>query len=338
MKEKIKKKLLSTPNGQLFFFYLRRIREKYSLFRYQDQAFIARIYRQRFGRPINWANPRTFTEKLQWLKLFYRDPVMPVCSDKYQVRQYLAELGFENLLTDLIGVYPDASQIDFAALPARFVAKASHGSGWNLICKDKALIDWPSWQKVMNSWLKLNLFVFGREWNYQSIPPRIIVEAFIEWTPLVDYKFMCFNGQPRFVQVNHDCDSQHFIDLYDMNWVRADFQYFGFSASERKLARPAQFAAMANLAVILSQPFPFVRVDLYADDTKILFGEMTFFPGGGLIPLSSATLNYDELFGSWLALPEPNHNLDLYHRLQTAPARITPDATASQQSTADCGR
>lgn len=316
-KTSLKKSAFRTPVGKLIFYKIRVVREKISLARYSDFEYIATTYEQRFGREINLSSPQTYTEKLQWLKLFYRHPDMPKCSDKFEVRDYLSERGYAGLLNELVGVYDNANQIDFASLPQKFVAKASHGSGWNLICKDKASLDWKSSKRIMNAWLKLNLYVFGREWNYRDQVPRIVVEKFLEQDPLIDYKFMCFNGQPKYIQINNDKDGVHYVDFYDTAWTKLDVTYEQYKASEHYLEKPPLFDKMIQLAQELSAPFPFARIDFYnPDDATILFGEITFFPGGGLLPLVPVEKNVDAMFGSSLRLPEPNFNLQLYRDLR----------------------
>ena len=167
----------------------------------------------------------------------------------------------------------------------------------------------------MNSWLKLNLYAFGREWNYKDIPPRIIIEKLIEHEPLIDYKFMCFNGEPKYLQINNDYQGTHYVDFYDINWNRVDFTYNKFKKSNHILPLPLQFEQMKELAKKLSAPFPYVRVDFYNPPGKIIFGELTFFPGSGLLPLDPVKNNYDEILGSQLDLPSPNYNLDLYNKI-----------------------
>jgi hypothetical protein len=311
LNEQIKQKASQSLFGTLLYSKVRAILEKLVLFRYTDKARIVSIYKKRFGKDIDLANPKTYTEKLQWLKLFYRNEEMPVVTDKYDVHEYLTKLGHKDLLNDVIGVYSDAKDIDFESLPNTFVAKTTHGCSSNLICKNKDELDWNKWQKIMNSWLKLNVFAFGREWNYKDIKPRIIIEKLIEHQPLIDYKFMCFNGEPKYLQINNDFEGVHYVDFYDIEWKRVDFTYNKFKKSDHVLPVPPQFEDMKKLARELSAPFPYVRVDFYNPPGKIIFGELTFFPGSGLLPLIPVKNNYDELLGSQLNLPKANHNLNL---------------------------
>lgn len=310
-KELIKKTASKSLFGTLLYARVRAIFEKMILLRFTDIAYVKSTYKKRFGREIDLKDPKTYTEKLQWLKLFYRNDKMPVVTDKYDVHQYLTDLGYKDLLNDVIGVYSNANDINFDALPDAFVAKTTHGCSSNLICKNKKDLDWEKWQKIMNSWLKLNVYAFGREWNYKDIKPRIIIEKLIEHQPLIDYKFMCFNGEPKYLQINNDLGGVHYVDFYDIEWNRVDFTYNKFTKSNHVLEIPPQFEEMKALAKKLSAPFPYVRVDFYNPPGRIIFGELTFFPGSGLLPLVPLENNYDELLGAQLDLPEANHNLNL---------------------------
>jgi len=291
------------------------IYEFFSMVLYTDESYIKITYKKRFGRDINLKDPKAFTEKLQWLKLFYRNDKMPICTDKYEVQEYLTKLGYKYLLNDIIGVYKSADDIDFELLPDRFVAKATHGCGSNLICENKKELDWNNWKKILNTWLKLKLFGIGREWNYKDIKPRIIIEKLIEHQPLIDYKFMCFNGEPKLIQINNGRNGVDYVDFYDIDWNRVDLTYDRWTQSNHILPQPSHLEEMKELARKLSESFPFVRVDFYNPPDKIIFGELTFFPSSGLQQLVPLENNYDELLGSQLNLPKPNHNLDLYNKI-----------------------
>lgn len=317
IKKKIKHAFFSRPKGILLFYRLRILREKRCVGKEDDYHFICRIFRERYGREIDLSTPSTYSEKLQWLKLFYHDPIMEVCSDKYAVRDYVKQQGHEELLNECYGVYENANDIDFESLPNRFAAKATHGSSWNLICKDKSKLDIKTWKKIMNQWLKLNLYVFGREWNYKNIKPRIIVEKYLDKEPLIDYKFMCFDGEPKFMQINNDFEGKHYVDFFDMDWNYAGFTYRGYTTSNNhKVEKPEGFEVMKALAKEFAKPFPFVHVDFYRVDGKTIFGELTFFPGGGVSPMVPNGDKFDREFAKWITLPEPNYNLDLLKKIQ----------------------
>lgn len=317
LKQTVKSSLLQSQGGQTLFNKIRIIREKFAMAFISDADDIRRTYKKRYGREINLSNPQTLCEKLQWIKLFYRDPVMVRCADKYEIHNYLDEIGMADLGNEVLGVYDSANDIDFDSLPQKFVAKATHGSGWNLICKDKSKLDRKKAVAEMNSWLKLDTFVFGREWHYKDIPRRIVVEKFLDYTPLYDYKFMCFNGVPKYLQLNGDIDGKHYVDFYDLNeWKHLPITYMGFHRSPVDIEKPAQLDRMIELATQLSSRFPFVRVDFYNFEDKVILGELTFFPSSGLRPIIPEDFEYDELFGNLLILPEPNHNLDLLKKIK----------------------
>ncbi len=314
LRQKIKDVLFRSGFGEQVFFGIRRIREKTALAFIKDEQYIKRTYKKRFKRKINLKNPTTYTEKLQWLKLFYRNEKMPVCSDKYDIRKYLEECQLEYLANDIVGIYENVEDVDFEALPDKFAAKATHGSSWNLICEDKSTLDISRAKRKMKAWLKLNLYVFGREWNYKTIKPRIIIEKFIEHKPLNDYKFMCFNGEPMYMQLNNDYEGIHYVDFYELDgWKHLPFTYGPYKRSDRTLEKPQMYDEMMRLARILSKPFPFVRVDFYNFGDTIILGELTYFPGGGLWPLIPNS-EYDAILGEKLTLPEPNYNLELYKK------------------------
>lgn len=318
MKKYIKKKLLNSDSGTLLFYSIRPVREWLALNFINDYAYITGEYKKRYGREINLKNPQTISEKLQWLKLFYRNENMPICSDKYDIRLYLQKYGYDHLLNEVITVLESPKEIDklnIEALPDKFVAKATHGSSWNLICTNKNNLDWKLWKKTFKQWLKMNLYVFGREWNYKDLKPKILIEKFIEHQPLIDYKFTCFNGEPKYIQVNSERDGERYVDFYDMEWKHLGISLKNYTPSDTKLIKPEQFEEMKKIARELSQEFPYVRVDFYNFNDKILLGELTFFPGGGLLKFYPETDKYENLFGSYLNLPEPNHNLELYNRL-----------------------
>lgn len=282
-----------------------RKRKKYIAYaaKYSDREFIDMLYRKNIGRTPDLDDPHTFTEKLQWLKLNYRDPDIPICSDKYEAKRYIERKGLGNLLIPTLAVYENADDIDPAALPDEFIIKATHGSGWNVICRDKSAIDWKHVKRVMNTWLSQNLYIYGREWNYEKQTPRLIAEPLMDTKPLVDYKFMCFNGICRAMQVNHDIGSRHFVDYYDGDWnLIPDMNCGRADITGKALPKPSQFAEMKSIAEELAKPFPFVRVDLYNINGRIYFGEMTFFPGSGFWRITPE--KYDRQFGDMLTLPE----------------------------------
>lgn len=293
--------------------YWRR-RGKKEFNKYSDYESISKKY-ESLGRHLNLVDPKRFTEKLQWLKLFWRNDDMPICSDKYEVREYLSRHGYSELLNDLICEFDDMDHFDSASLPKQFVIKAAHGSGWNMIVKDKDKVNWFWWKRIMKSWLKQNLYWFGREWNYQNQKPRIIVEKYLEDDSgeLRDFKIFCFNGNPQFVQIDENRTSNHkrvYVDCEGKPLPIKDSQAHGipsqihFSDVQKE---------MIQIAADLSKPFPHVRVDFYEQNGRIIFGEMTFFDGSGFYSFDPD--EWDYTIGEMLELPTPNYNLELYNRI-----------------------
>lgn len=308
-------KIRNSPPGILVRREYWRHHIKKNLRKYNDYEFVKCKY-EAMGRPLNLANPKRYTEKLQWLKIFWRDDLARVVSDKYEVRKYIEDMGHPEILNDLIAVYDNVDDFDLKSLPERFVIKASHGSGWNLIVKDKSKVSWFWWKKIMRSWLKQNLYWFGREWNYEKQKPRIIVEKYLEDDSgeLRDFKIFCFNGNPTYIQIDENRFSNHkrvYLDVngnpIDMTDSRSYHNYvdFEFNDTHKKLI---------ELAKKLSSPFPSVRVDFYYCNGKIYFGELTFFHASGFYSFNPD--EWDEKWGDLLTLPKPNHNLDLYKELQ----------------------
>ncbi len=250
---------------------------------------------------MNLKNPERFTEKLQWLKLFYRDDVIEKCSDKYAARFYVEEQGHAELLNDLLGVYDDVNEIDFNKLPNQFVLKVSHGSGWNIVCKDKTKLNWFMYKKIIRSWMRQNLYVYGREWNYKNLTPKIIIEKYIDSGDgqLTDYKFFCFNGKPEFVQVDRDRFQGHKRAFYNMEWEKLDFST-GYDIVDEE--RPCGLEKMMNLAAEFARKFSFIRVDFYNVGKEIYFGEFTFFPDCGFYKYNPD--EWDFYWGKLLELPK----------------------------------
>lgn len=279
----------------------RRIKGEKNFKKITDEEFVKKFYKNAFGNELDLENPITFNEKLNWLKLNLKNPNATICADKYEVRKYIENKGYGYILNDLLGVYDNVEEIDIDSLPDRFVLKGTHGSGWNLIVKDKNKVNWKPWKLIMKSWLRQNFYYYGREWVYKDIKPRIICEKFLEDSnkELLDYKIYCFNGIPKFIQIDVDRFTNHTANYYDVEWNETDFQYSNEN-SGRKIEKPKNLKEMLEISKVLSEEFEHVRVDFYEVDGKLYFGELTFFTASG-----SGKFNpekYDEIIGSWLHL------------------------------------
>ncbi|MFB4213365.1 ATP-grasp fold amidoligase family protein [Shouchella sp. JSM 1781072] len=246
---------------------------------------IRKRFKKERGRSVNLETPVLFCDKLQWLKLNWRDSLGTICSDKYSVRNFVKERIGDHYLNEVYEVYDNVSEINIDNLPESFVLKGTHGSGYNLICKDKSNMDWDKAFKEMRRWLKNNYFWKNREWVYKDIEPKIICEKFLrekDKEALVDYKFYCFNGVVKYCQVIRGRQTEETIDFYDVNWSIMPFTGLrNLPNSNESFQKPSKYNEMIELAQNLAKNFPFVRVDFYYVNERIIFGEMTFFPTSG---------------------------------------------------------
>lgn len=262
-----------------------------------DELFLKYRYRQCIGKKLDLKNPTTYNEKLQWLKLYDRKQEYSIYVDKYEVRDFIKTKIGDEYLIPLISVYDSVDEIEWDELPNKFVLKCTHGSGCNIICKDKSLLDINNVKKQLKIWMHTNYFFSGREWPYKNVKPRIICEKYMvddkeeilngsKITSLTDYKFYCFNGKPEYCQVIRDRSTVETKDFYDINWNLMDFTGLHapnkpFPHSKQLHKKPAKYDHMVNIAKKLSQKCPFVRVDLYYIQGKVYFGELTFYPFSG---------------------------------------------------------
>ncbi len=251
---------------------------------FSDIHVINKWYRKHCGRLPDLEHPQRFSEKQQWYKLNDKNILKAKCADKYDVREYVAEQGLAHLLNEVYGIYDNVRDIDVDALPEQFVLKATHGSGFNLIVKEKSKINWKIWKRIMQSWLYQDIYWSGREWVYRDLKHRIIAEKYLEdeTGELRDYKFFCFHGVPRFMQLEVGRYSgENTRNFYDMDWNLLPFGKELPHDPSLKVDRPYAFEEMQKIAAALSKPFTFVRVDLYQVNGSVYFGELTFFPASG---------------------------------------------------------
>ena len=271
-----------------------------------DKKHISLTYWACTGKKLNLDPPVTFNEKLQWLKLRDRREQYAVCADKLRVRDYVAQRLGEEYLIPLLGSWERAEDIDFDKLPQQFVLKCNHNSGLGMcICKDKSTLDTETARKQLQAGLRENFFLKGREWSYRDIPRRILAEAFLSdgSGSLADYKIHVFNGEPKFILVCADRFEGSGLteDFYTPDWEHMDIRRPGIPNAQKPQEKPQLLEQLLECAKKLSTDFPFVRVDFYVCGGKIYFGEMTFYPAGGVTPFDPPW--WDETFGSWLQLP-----------------------------------
>ena len=301
--------------------YVKYLKNPYRLFilpavkgrfdKMSDEKYLKRLFRAYTGRKLDLEDPKTFNEKLQWLKLNDRNPLYTTLVDKYLVREYVKDRIGEEYLIPLLGVWDRAEDIDFDKLPNEFVLKCNHNSGKGMyICKDKSALSGGDIERIrsdLNEGLKQDYYLFSREWPYKDVPRKIIAEKYLSDgsdKDLKDYKFMCFGGKTEMMFIvgnrwkkNEDIT----VDFFDPDFNRLPFSR-DHDNSREVFVKPDNFNRMIELSEKLSQGFPFVRVDLYDLNGKIYFGELTFFPGSGFERFQPD--EWDKKIGDMLVLPK----------------------------------
>ncbi len=275
-----------------------------------DKLYLSLRYRFNMGYWINWKSPKTFNEKLQWLKLYNRKQEYTTMVDKYAVKEYVAnKIGAEYIIPTL-GVWDRVEDIEWDKLPNQFVLKTTHGGGGGgvVICKDKSNFDRKAACKKLQDSLNSDIYLNFREWPYKDVPKRIIAEKFMtdNGKDLEDYKIHTFNGVPKFILVCRDRYKEKMIDdFYSDNWELLEVRRPGHPNSLMPQTPPQELAEMLRLSKILSKNIPFLRVDFYISDNKIFFGELTFFPASGMSKFEPE--KWDKIFGDWLMFDTCEH-------------------------------
>ncbi|MEI3019647.1 ATP-grasp fold amidoligase family protein [Ruminococcus sp.] len=276
---------------------------------WEDEKFLRCKFKVCLGCELDLDTPKTFNEKLQWLKLYDRKPEYTIMVDKYAVKKYVADKIGEEYIIPTIGVWDSPDEIDFDALPDRFVLKCNHNSGLGMyICRDKSKSDIEKVKAELRRGLAQDYYLTGREWPYKNVVPRILAEKYMEdstTSELRDYKFFCFNGKPVYCQVISDRTSNETIDFYDMDWQHQSFT--GLALPKKPFSNypvpvPVSFDKMKKSAEILSKGIPFIRVDFYEINGKMYFGELTFYPAAGFGVFSPDEWNYK--LGDMINLPD----------------------------------
>lgn len=272
-----------------------------------DKTYLALLGKIRLGKKINIDNPKTFSEKIQWLKLYDRNPEYTKMVDKYEAKKYVASIIGEEYIIPTLGVYNNFKEIDFDKLPNQFVIKCTHDSGGNIICKDKSKLDFKEARKKIEKCLKKDYYNYNKEWPYKNVRPRLIIEKYMaskEYPELIDYKFFCFNGEPKFLYVSEGLSNHATakISFTDMKYNLMDFHRKDYKPFKELPPKPKNFEKMKEFSEILSDKIPFVRVDFYEIKEKIYFGELTFFPCSGYIPFEPQ--KYDSILGDMIELPK----------------------------------
>jgi hypothetical protein len=275
-----------------------------------DRSVIERQFRRAFGYDLDWANPRTLNEKLNWMKLHVRDPLQKIAADKFAVRAHVAAKIGESYLIPLIRTCGRAEEIRFAELPAAFVLKTNHGSGQNWIVRDKSKENERAVVRQFREWLATSHYAASREWPYKGMKPAIVVEELLldeNGQIPSDFKFHCFGGKVATIQVDLDRETAHRRNFYDLDWNLQPFIWTEWEGDKpswpngRAVERPAALAEMVRVAETLSADFPYARIDLFYCRGKVTFGEITFYHGGAFERFDPP--EFDRFFGDKLALP-----------------------------------
>ena len=289
-----------------FFYYLTN--RPRSLFAYifekiffflDDEIYLKILFYIVLNKKLDLLNPKSFSEKMQWLKLYNRKPEYTRMVDKYEAKKYVADIIGEEYIIPTLGVWDKFEDINFNELPDKFVLKTTHGGGsfGVVICDDKEKFDKRKCKEKISRSLRQNIYKQLREWPYKDVKPQILAEQYMSDSvnrDLPDYKFYCFNGEPIYCQVIRDRKSKETIDFYDMDWNH--MQFVGLNPVAKNglnpVAKPVKLVDMIELCKRLSQNIPFVRIDMYVINDKIYFGEITFFPASGMGIFTPDEWNY----------------------------------------------
>lgn len=255
-------------------------------FLFPDRLYLRLQFRLNMGYWPNLEQPRTFSEKLQWLKLHNRKPVFTTMADKIAVKQFVAKRIGSEYIIPTIAIYDSAEDVDFNKLPPKFVLKCNHNSGLGMfICQDKSKLNTTCIRRELSKGLQQNYFLHAREWPYKHIPRKILAEEYIDGGSkgLNDYKIHCFNGVPMLIEVDFNRFIDHHRNLYDTDWHLLDMEMNYPSDRTYVIERPKHIDIMLKIAAKLSIGIPYLRVDLYNVDGKIYFGELTFYHQAGFV-------------------------------------------------------
>ena len=292
LNRKIKK---AFPSLYEFYQHLKRKRTIRNINKIKNESFerqlklLEETYEKRIGHPLDWSSLNTYTEKMQWEKVYHRDPIKTLLADKYAVRAWVKEKIGEEHLIPIYGVWDSFDKIDFNTLPDSFVLKTNHGRASLAIVKNKAAMPYRQTKRKFDDWMAMDFAYInnGLQLHYSGISPKIIAEKYMETDggELQDYKFLCFDGTPAFCWVDSGRFSGHIRAVFDMDWKRQPWTEGRHGVFKEPVPRPKNFKKMIEIATALCEGFAHVRVDLYNVDGAIYFGEMTFTNGNGFTPI-----------------------------------------------------
>lgn len=272
-----------------------------------DKIYLNIKFYKNFAKLVDFKNPQTYNEKLQWLKIYNRNPLYTMIVDKYKVKNFVANKIGEEYVVPLLGVWNNFDEIDFELLPDKFVLKCNHDCGGVVICKDKSTFDKTNARNLLGQHLKNNYYWDHREWPYKNVKPLIFAEEYMvdeSGYELKDYKWFCFNGEPKLLFIAQDRDTPNEetkFDFYDMEFNHLPIKN-GHPSANIHREKPFGFEEMKKLAAKLSEGIPHVRVDFYNVNGHIYFGEMTFFHWGGFVKFEPQ--EWDNILGGWIQLPK----------------------------------
>ncbi len=274
-------------NNSTFLSFAYRVYTKFWHTFMSDKKYMENAFKKYFNKDLDWKNPQTFQEKLQWLKLNDRTELHTQCADKVAVRNYVSDKIGSKYLIPQLQVLEDVNDLTPEKLPEPpFIIKCNHNCGGHTFVHDKSKINWSKERVKFNNILKQNYYYQSREWQYKNIPPRVIVEKLLldeNGNIPFDYKFYCFNGKAEAIHVSIKRDGVHYVIFFDLNWNVIPLKYREYSNEAKfDIPKPAKLKEMETLANTLSSDFPFARVDFYHNLNEIYFGEITFHPGSGL--------------------------------------------------------
>lgn len=277
-----------------------------NLIKMDDKKYLKLKYYYKTGKKLDFSNVKTFNEKIQWLKIYDRNTNYIKMVDKYEAKRHVSNLIGKEYIIPTLGIYDKFEEIKFEQLPDQFVIKCTHDSESTVICKDKNKLDIKSLKKYYNKKIKSNYYYKCREWPYKYIKPRIIAEKYMgtnEQKELIDYKFFCFNGNPKVILV---CSERFSSDNMCETWFDENWNFLDIIESNhrvnKKIKKPINFSQMMEFSKKLSRDIPFIRVDFYEINGKIYFGELTFFPAAGFEKFEPE--EWDKKLGNMLELPK----------------------------------
>lgn len=259
-----------------------------------DEAFLKMKYKDLIGRELNLDNPKSYTEKLQWLKIHDRKPQYSKMVDKYEAKKIIADIVGNEYVIPTLGIWDNANDIDFSELPNQFVLKCTHDSASIIICRDKSKFNIKKARKKLNKALKRDFYKFHREWPYKNVKHRIICEPLLKEDNinyLTDYKFFCFNGIPKVFYISNDKGEDPTTDFFDMDFNNLPFKMK--DPNSKKLpSKPICFEKMKEMSTKLSAGIPHLRVDFYYVNNKIYVGELTFYHCAGFVKITPEEWDY----------------------------------------------